>query len=188
MSNATPERPVIQYRVLERFPEPAYTALLDEAFADYEESELLSAVAREEAAAQAHAPAAVNDRALRIGAFRGETLVGWTFANPEGSSLLYMVNSGVARAERQQGIYSELVRRVIAHAREQGHVFIQSRHAAGNNAVIIAKLKLGFFVSGFEYSEVYGPLVRLSYLVNDRRRALYDQRARPIRRVRPSGS
>ena len=175
----------ISYRILDRFPEPEHTALVEQAFADYEESELLAVVAREETAARAHVPEVTNDRALRIGAFRGEVLVGWTYASPDGTSLLHMVNSGVAPAERQRGIYSELARRVIAHAHEQGYVFIQSRHAAGNNAVIIAKLKLGFFVSGFEYSEVYGPLVRLTYLVGSLRRTLYDTRARSIRRARP---
>jgi hypothetical protein len=175
----------ITFRVLDKFPEPAFTALLDEAFSDYQESELLADVAREEVAARAETPDVINERALRIGAFRGETLVGWTYACPEGTSLLYMVNSGVALAERQKGIYSELARLVIEHARIQGYVAIVSRHAANNNPVIIAKLKLGFLVSGFEYSEVYGPLVRLTFLVGNLRRTLYQVRSNPIRRARP---
>jgi ribosomal protein S18 acetylase RimI-like enzyme len=175
----------ITFRVLDKFPEPAYTALVDQAFSDYVESELLAEVARQELAAREKAPEAVNERALRIGAFRGEELVGWTYACPEGSTLLYMVNSGVASTERQKGIYSELARLVIEHARREGYVAIQSRHAANNNPVIIAKLKLGFFVSGFEYSEVYGPLVRLTYLLGSLRRNLYQTRSQPIRRARP---
>lgn len=174
----------IAYRLVDEFPEPAFTSLLDEAFSDYEASDLLSEVARQEAAARTGMRPADLGEALRIGAFRGESLVGWTFAQPEGSSHLYMVNSGVAAAERRAGVYSELVRRVIEHARAQGFVAIMSRHAAGNNAVIVAKLKLGFFVSGFEYSEVYGPLVRLTYLVGDLRRSLYRTRSSPIRRAK----
>ena len=174
----------ITFRVLDEFPEPNYTALVDEAFSNYLESELLSAVAREEAAAKAVSPAAKIADALRIGAFRGEKLVGWTYASPEGSSLLYMINSGVTPSERKNGIYSELARLVIEHARARGYVAILSRHAANNNAVIIAKLKLGFFVSGFEYSEVYGPLIRLTYLLGKLRRTLYQDRSNPIRRAR----
>ena len=173
------------FRILDKFPEPAYTALLEEAFSDYEESELLADLAREEMAARPETPEITNDRALRIGAFRGDTLIGWTFASPEGTSLLYMVNSGVAPAERQKGIYSELARMVIEHARLRGYVAILSRHAANNNAVIVAKLKLGFFVSGFEYSEVYGPLVRLTFLLGELRRTLYQKRSTPIRRAKP---
>jgi len=175
----------ITFRVVDQFPEPAYTALAEQAFSDYEESELLSEVAREELAARAVAQPLANAGSLRIGAFRGDDLVGWTYASPEGPSLLYMINSGVAPAERQQGIYSELARMVIEHAKSRGYVAILSRHAANNNPVIIAKLKLGFFVSGFEYSEVYGPLVRLTFLLGSLRQKLYQARSKPIRRAQP---
>ena len=174
----------ITFRVVDKFPEPAFTALTEEAFSDYEASELLTDVASQEAAARTSTPNAGDEDALRIGAFRGEALVGWTFARPEGASLLYMINSGVTPAERHQGIYSELARLVIEHARSRGYVAVLSRHAANNNAVIIAKLKLGFFVSGFEYSEVYGPLVRLTFLVGELRRTLYRTRSSPIRRAK----
>ena len=174
----------IQFRVLESFPEPAYSALVDGAFSDYDESKLLLAVSEEEAAARSPALASTTNAAIRIGAFREEKLVGWTYANPEGSSILYMVNSGVALNERNKGIYSELVQLVIDEAKSKGYTYIWSRHAANNNAVIIAKLKLGFMVSGFEYSEVYGPLVRLTYILGEKRRQLYKSRANPIRRLR----
>ena len=174
----------IQYRVVDKFPEPAFSTLTDEAFSDYEASELLTAVATQEAAARTETPNAADEGALRIGAFRGASLVGWTFARPEGASHLYMINSGVMPAERRQGIYSKLTRLVIEHARSRGYVAVLSRHAANNNAVIVAKLKLGFFVSGFEYSEVYGPLVRLTFLVGELRRTLYQSRSSPIRRAK----
>lgn len=174
----------IIFRVVEEFPEPEFSALVDEAFSDYEESSLLFEVSVEEAAARDGATATPSKGAIRIGAFRGERLVGWTYANPEGTSLIYMVNSGVATAERRTGIYSELVRLLVEEARSRGYSVIWSRHAANNNAVIIAKLKLGFFMSGFEYSEVYGPLVRLTCLLREKRRQLYQARAKPIRRSR----
>jgi ribosomal protein S18 acetylase RimI-like enzyme len=174
----------ITFRVVDKFPEPAFSTLTEEAFSDYESSALLTAVAAEEAAARPGTLNAVDDGALRIGAYRGDSLVGWTFAHPEGASHLYMINSGVAPAERRQGVYSELTRLVIEHARSRGYVAILSRHAASNNAVIVAKLKLGFFVSGFEYSEVYGPLVRLTFLLGELRRTLHRTRSSPIRRAR----
>ena len=158
--------------------------LTEEVFSDYEASELLTDVANAEAAARTGTPNTVDEGALRIGAFRGESLVGWTFARPEGASHLYMINSGVTAAERRQGVYSELTRLVTEHARSHGYVAVLSRHAANNNAVIVAKLKLGFFVSGFEYSEVYGPLVRLTFLVGELRRTLYQTRSTPIRRAK----
>ena len=182
----------LTFRAVDKFPEPAYSTLLRKAFADYEPSELLTEVSNEEAAARsATRGAALNaadDGALRIGAFRGDALVGWTFAHAEGASHFHMVNSGVAPGERRHGVYSTLARMVIEQARSRGCVAILSRHATNNNAVIVAKLKLGFFVSGFEYSEVYGPLVRLTFLLGDRRRTLHRIRSSPIRRADPSGA
>ena len=87
----------------------------------------------------------------------------------------------MALAERRKGIYSQLVQAVLAHAEAQGCAVVTSRHVAANVGVIIAKLRLGFLVSGFEYSEVYGPLVRLTYRVREERRKLYGSRAAPIR-------
>ena len=172
------------YRVVDKFPEPAFSTLAEEAFADYEPSQLLTEVAIEEAAARPVISNFADEGALRIGAFRDGTLVGWTLARPEGASVLHMFNSGVAPSQRRQGIYSALVRLVIEHARLSGHVAVSSRHAANNNAVIVAKLRLGFVVSGFEYSEVYGPLVRLTFLIGELRRTLYRTRSSPIRRVK----
>lgn len=175
----------LSFRVVEKFPEPAFSALAGEAFSDYEPSALLTDVLNEEAAARSSTLKALDHGAIRIGAFRGDSLVGWTLACQEGPSHLHMINSGVAPAERRNGVYSELVRMIIEHAKAGGYVAIQSRHAANNNAVIVAKLKLGFFVSGFEYSEVYGPLVRLTYLLGEGRRRLHRTRSSPIRRTEP---
>lgn len=173
------------FRVVGKFPEPAFSTLAGEAFSDYEASELLTDVLNGEAAGRSGTLDAADGGALRIGAFRGDALVGWTFARPEGAQHFHMINSGVAPAERRQGIYSKLVQMTVEHARSHGYVAILSRHAANNNTVIVAKLKLGFFVSGFEYSEVYGPLVRLKFLLGDLRRTLYRTRSSPIRRAEP---
>jgi ribosomal protein S18 acetylase RimI-like enzyme len=177
----------LRFQTVDQFPEPAFSALSREAFSDYEQSALLTRVLEEESAARSNKSASTqadaDAQALRIAAFRDQSLVGWTYARRCGAQQLHMINSGVAPAERRQGIYSQLVRRTILHATSQGYVSIHSRHAASNNPVIVAKLKLGFFVSGFEYSEVYGPLVRLTYFVGDLRRDLHQARSRPIRRV-----
>jgi ribosomal protein S18 acetylase RimI-like enzyme len=170
-------------RVVERFPEPAFTAFQRQVFADDVPSQLLTEVLDGEAAARQGRAAPQEQGALRIGAYRGDALVGWTYGRREPGHSFYMINSGVALSERRRGIYSLLVRRVIEHAQAQSYVSITSRHVAGNTAVLIAKLKLGFIVSGFEYSEVYGPLVRLTYLVGEPRRKLYQSRAGSIRRI-----
>jgi ribosomal protein S18 acetylase RimI-like enzyme len=169
------------FRVLEAFPEPSFEELAREAFSEFgRESQQLAEVVSAEAALRGNSSKFVTQPSLRIGAFRDEQLVGWTYARAEDGHDLYMVNSGVARAERRQGVYSRLVQLTVQYATSHGYRSIKSRHASMNNAVIIPKLRLGFQVSGFEYSEVYGPLVCLTYLVGERRRELYQERATPI--------
>lgn len=176
----------VRFRGLGAFPEPGFSDLAREAFSGYAPSQLLTDVLQQEEEARAML-ASPDPQALRIGAFQDERLVGWTHAVPDGANLR-IVNSGVASEFRRRGIYSQLVRQTIDHAIARGYVSISSRQAADNNAVIVAKLKLGFFVSGFEYSEVYGPLVRLSYLTGELRRELHRQRSTPIRRLDGSGA
>jgi ribosomal protein S18 acetylase RimI-like enzyme len=150
-------------------------------FSDYEPSELLADVLAAESSAQHDSPSSQLPDRFGIAAFRGDVLVGWTQGYREGATQFYMLNSGVSVTARRNGVYSRLVQGVLAHARAKGYASVRSRHAADNNGVIIAKLRLGFQVSGFEYSEVYGPLVQLAFLVHEERRRLYTQRAVPIR-------
>ena len=114
-------------------------------------------------------------------AYRGDVLVGWTQGYRQGRSDFCMLNSGVAASARRSGVYTALVEAVLVHAASQGYARVNSRHAASNTAVLIAKMRLGFLVSGFEYSEVYGPLVQLSHLVGEARRRLYQARSASLR-------
>ena len=156
-------------------------ALQSAAFADYAQSKQLAEVVASESATRPQSAPAQVQSAYGLAAFRGNVLVGWSRGYREGTNQFYMLNSGVASTERRKGVYSQLVRALLAHATERGYSIVRSRHTATNNAVIIAKLKLGFHVFGFEYSEVYGPLVQLTYLVGEARRQLYESRASPIR-------
>lgn len=170
-----------QLRILESFPEPEFTALRNVAFADFgERSGLLTDVLADEAnrRPQVSGPEAPILQ-LRIGAFIDDRLVAWSYSRGEDTQL-HMVNSGVSPGLRRRGIYSRLVEATIAHADSHGFLRIISRHVPSNNAVIIPKLRLGFMVSGFEYSEVYGPLVRLTYLIGHKRRELYRARSMPV--------
>lgn len=174
----------ISLRPLVTAPTADLCALQAEVFADYEESAMLAEVLASEARAR---PADSSREVLSsfgLVAFCGDRLVGWTQGFREGKSTFYMLNSGVAASERRKGIYSQLVGAVLAHAESEGYAKVTSRHTASNSAVLIAKLGLGFQVSGFEYSEVYGPLVQLTYLVSGARRILYQSRARSIRTPR----
>ena len=162
--------------------DPAELAELQAAaFADYAQSKQLAEVVASESAAHFQAAPVQVQSAYGLVAVRDGALVGWSQGYREGTNQFYMLNSGVAIPERRKGVYSRLVSALLAHAEATGYTSVRSRHTAANSAVIVAKLKLGFQVSGFEYSEVYGPLVQLTYLVGQARRELYESRAAPIR-------
>lgn len=168
-------------RPLEVAPEVELSALQRVAFSEYEPSLRLAEVLASEAASRVDKTNSHVQAKFGIAAFRGDVLVGWTQGHHEGANQFYMLNSGVAAAERRRGVYSLMVRAVLEHAKSQGYATVRSRHTATNSGVIIAKLQLGFQVSGFEYSEVYGPLVQLTHLVSEARRTLYRDRTVPLR-------
>jgi ribosomal protein S18 acetylase RimI-like enzyme len=171
----------ITLRSLNTVPEPELAALSDEVFGHEQPSELLADVV----AAEAHAYSVQTDEkqpgTFGLAALRGNKLVGWTEGFRVGSNQFHMLNSGVAVAERRTGVYSQLVQAVLDHAKSHGYSTVRSLHVATNTPVIVAKLRLGFFIAGFEYSEVYGPLVQLKYLVGEQRRRLYRARTESIR-------
>jgi len=57
---------------------------------------------------------------------------------------------------------------------------VRSRHVTENRAVQIAKLKLGFYITGSEYSEEYGFLVRMTYFLQEERLKLFLGRSAPL--------
>ena len=171
-----------EFRAVDRFEEPGFSELQRQVFAGLEQqSRQLAEVLASEAASRASSPGTEDGTSLRIGAFRNGELIGWTYGWCEREHHFYMAHSGVIDAARRQGVYSQLVRLVIEHAQSRGYTSITSRHVTVNNSVIIAKLQLSFRVSGFAYSEVYGPLVHLTYLVGEPRRQFYRARAAPLR-------
>jgi ribosomal protein S18 acetylase RimI-like enzyme len=170
----------ITLRPLELVPESELSALANEVFEDEQPSELLAEVLAAEAATKGGRTEKTQDM-FGLAAFRGSALVGWTEGYRVGSNQFHMLNSGVVATERRTGVYSQLVRAVLTHAESQGYIAVKSLHVAANSPVIIAKLRLGFHISGFEYSEVCGPLVQLKYLLGESRRSLYKARAASIR-------
>jgi ribosomal protein S18 acetylase RimI-like enzyme len=168
-------------RPIETADSAALAELQNAVFDDYERSDLLAEVIKQEAAARPEGLVRDVPSPFGLAAYRDGTLVGWSQGYRQGKSEFYMLNSGVASTERRRGVYSELVRAVLAHAASQGYARVTSRHAASNTAVLIAKMRLGFQVSGFEYSEVYGPLAHLTFIVSEARRRLYRMRSASIR-------
>ena len=121
----------------------------------------------------------VSDRQrLTLGVFDNGVMVGWSFGwqLSMDASAFYMANSCVLESHRRRGLYQAMLERVLALTKEMGFQLVSSRHLAGNNPILIAKLKAGFQIAGLELSEVHGSLVRLRYFHNPVRREAYQVR------------
>lgn len=173
--------PAIAIRPAEKFPEPAFATLQRQVFADIQQvSDALAAVLSAEAAAaikpespQQHAPL------FRLGAYDGEELVGWSIGHMERGDIFYVAHSGVVAAYRRRGIYAALMNAMHEHALSQGAIAMRSQHSVVNNAVIIAKLRAGYHVSGLSQSARMGALLELTLNFSAERQAMYRQRVLP---------
>jgi RimJ/RimL family protein N-acetyltransferase len=94
---------------------------------------------------------------------RGDDVVAMTsgYAGPQ--RVYVMLHSIVHPDERRRGLYSALVRRTLAYSAELGFDAVESEHSPANNAVLAAKLRLGFRVAGLVVDPAWGTSVRLRY-------------------------
>ena len=171
--------PAYKIVAVDRFEEPGFTELAESVFrdADRRERALLDLHEAERETADRAPERGAFGPTLRLGAYSGNELVGWTFGWFQRGRGFYMANSAVLPEFRRRSVYSSLVKATIESTARDGAISVRSRHVAGNNAVLIAKLKLGFHITGSEYSEELGLLIRLCYVISDERRKLFVERA-----------
>ena len=115
---------------------------------------------------------------LNLGLFSPENeFVGFSFGFQEGEETFYMAASAVLPEHRGRKLYNELVKYVIKRTSEEGFQKIYGTHCATNNAVLAAKLKLGFVFSKVELSDMFGTILHLQYFTNPLRRKVMDYRS-----------
>ncbi len=112
---------------------------------------------------------------LRLGVFFNETIVGWHYGYAIDAETYYMQNSAVLEQFRGQGIYSKILKFVIAKLADEGFQVITSSHHGNNGAVLIPKLKQGFIITGTQFHERFRFLIELKYFYNEDRRKAYCQ-------------
>ena len=102
---------------------------------------------------------------LRLGLLHKDNLIGWTdgWQDSIEQDTFFMGASLVLPSFQMKGLYSALVKKVFEITKEDGFQSVSSLHVMTNNPVLIAKLKLGFSMYGFEVNTRYGALVRLIY-------------------------
>lgn len=158
--------------VVHRFEEPLFTELLDAVFhgptgqlrwaqLGFEEDPATRPFRRE--------PVQALPR-LRIAARHGDELIGWTYGFASFTDSWMMATSAVLPAHRRRGIYTALCETCTALVAEAGYRVVESHHVATNNPILIAKLRLGFHVTGLQLSPTMGTLLTLEKPLDDLRR------------------
>lgn len=103
-------------------------------------------------------------------------IIAWSFGVQKSADEFFMRNSAVLPSYRRSGVYTAMLDKAVNFAAEQGFQRIYSYHKMSNNAVLIAKLKFGFVLSGFKVSDRNGCMAELTYFTNPKRKALYEIR------------
>ena len=118
-----------------------------------------------------------NPYQLRLGFFDKDRMIGWNYGAQVSADTFRMITSGIEPAYQRKGVYSAFLPLIAEHLRDEGFQVILSRHYATDNQVIIPKLRFGFLISGFELTDEYGLLLRLSYFFNNTRRKVLHVRS-----------
>ncbi|MBK8550845.1 MAG: hypothetical protein IPL53_07190 [Ignavibacteria bacterium] len=103
---------------------------------------------------------------LRIYILKGNKKIGWFFGKQTDSETFFMTNTGILKKYRNLGIYKKMLPVIIEIIKKKGFQKISSSHNVNNNHIIVAKLKAGFVISGFEIRDIFGMIVQLTYFFN----------------------
>jgi GNAT superfamily N-acetyltransferase len=99
------------------------------------------------------------------------TCVGWSTGAMLDPSTFFMSYSAVIPRYQQLGIYSAFLGIFLRYLHALGYERVTSNHMVKNRAVLIAKLKAGFVITGTILDERWGAQAALTYFFyEDRRR------------------
>ncbi len=93
----------------------------------------------------------------------GEEVVAMFCGSSHDRSRYQMTHSVVNPAYHRRGIYSEIIARALAYSDALGYAVVISEHSPANNAVLIAKLRAGFRITGLDIDGAFGISVMLAY-------------------------
>jgi len=165
--------PSVTIRAVDLFEEPAFTDLVNEVLHDPDRRRIGELYF----GPPGPPPPKSGAQQVRVGAFAGDALVGWTHAWLQPGGTLYAGNSGVVPAYRRQGVYTQLVAAIEQQALALGCLRIHSHHRAANNAVLIAKMKAGYTIVGTECTLEMGLLLKMCKELDPRRAEVFRARA-----------
>ncbi len=99
-----------------------------------------------------------------------ERCVGWSYGRMRDVRTFLMAHSAVVRSRQREGLYTALLGALLPYLRALGYERVTSNHMVTNRAVLIAKLKAGFIISGMVLDERFGAQVSMTYFFDEERR------------------
>lgn len=103
--------------------------------------------------------------------YDGEDVAGWSYGEMHDPETYFMSNSAILPDYRRRGIYSCYLSHFIGYLKALGYERITSNHQPNNRAVLMAKLKAGFVLSGMILDERWSAQVQMTYhMYPDRQR------------------
>lgn len=163
----------IAVRPVDRFPEPEFTELVDRLLHDPDRRAFVANFL----STPPVPPVRSDAQQVRVGAFDGETLVGWSHGVLVFPGVLYVSGSAVQPRYRRQGLYTRLVAAIESEALAFGCTRVESNHRAANSPVLIAKMKAGYTIVGSEFTLEMGLLVKMAKYLEPRRNAVFEARS-----------
>lgn len=96
--------------------------------------------------------------------------IGWSTGVMAEPATFFMEYSGILPSYQRGGVYTAFLRALLPYLCDIGYERVTSNHTANNRAVLIAKLKAGFHVTGTLLDERFGAQVSLAYHFHEDRR------------------
>lgn len=107
--------------------------------------------------------------------YRHAQAVGWSSGVMLDASTFFMAYSGVLPAYQRQGIYGTFLRVFLRYLSALKYERVTSNHMVNNRAVLIAKLKANFVVTGVVLDERYGAQLALTHFLHTERRKGFER-------------
>lgn len=98
--------------------------------------------------------------------YDGDTVAGWSYGDMHDPETYFMSNTAIRKAYQRRGIYSKFLGHFIDYLTALGYERITSTHQPNNRAVLMAKLKAGFVLSGMILDERWSAQVQMTYHIH----------------------
>jgi GNAT superfamily N-acetyltransferase len=157
--------PDLQIVQVEAYPKENFKTLVDETLGSYHPflqwQEALTDIEKEKYEAL-KAPLKGTYQ-LKLAAIHNEELIAICSSFQESTTTVMMGLSAIRTDFRGRGLYTALAKRVLELTKDAGFQAVASYHLMTNNPILIAKLKLGFNIFGFETHAVHGTLLKMVF-------------------------